>query len=77
MSRVTITHGSLTGKRTARRRYRCDGHLADKRHWIEQGAEYVAQALPPDHPEIGNTGWWHARYCMECCPEEYVSGDAS
>lgn len=67
--RVTRTPEALYGVRTARRRVRCDGHMADERHWIEPGQEYVASALPPGS-DIGNVGWWHHRYCMDCCPIE-------
>ncbi len=71
--RVSRTHGALYGMAVARRRYRCDGHMASERHWIEAGEPYVASALPPDHPDIGNIGWWHHRFCMECAPEEYAT----
>jgi hypothetical protein len=70
-SRVTFTDGSIAGLVTARKRYRCDGHLAYERHYIKPGQQYVANALPPDNPDIGNHGWWHARFCLDCCPAEY------
>lgn len=37
----------------------------------------VASALPPDNADVGNTGWLHARFCMDCCPVEFASGGAS
>ena len=78
MSRVTSTPGALYGTAVARKRYRCDGHLADGRHWIEVGDTYVASALPPGHPDIGNVGWWHLRLCMECAPAEHAdTGEAT
>lgn len=70
--RVAKTHGALYGAARARKRYRCDGHMASERHWIEAGDLYVASALPPDHPEVSNVGWWHAQFCMECAPAEYA-----
>jgi hypothetical protein len=70
--RVVSTCGALYGVQRARKRYRCDGHMASERHWIEAGTLYVASALPPDHNEIGNVGWWHSRFCMECAPAEYA-----
>ena len=75
--RVTKTPGALYGVFRARKRYRCDGHMASERHWIEAGDTYVASALPPDDPDIGNVGWWHHRLCMECAPVEYVEAVAS
>jgi hypothetical protein len=75
--RVVRTHGALYGVVRARKRHRCDGHMASERHWIEAGDDYVASALPPDHPEINNVGWWHHRYCMECAPIEYAPEAAS
>lgn len=70
--RVAFTPGSIAGVLVARKRHVCGGHLASERHYIEPGQRYVANALPPDHPEIGNPGWWHLRVCMDCCPERYV-----
>lgn len=67
--RVRKTDGALYGApRVARKRRRCDGHLTD-RHWIEVGDLVVPSALPPDHPDIGNTGWWHHWFCIDCAPE--------
>jgi len=71
--RVTKSFGALYGVRRAQKRHRCDGHMASERHWIEAGEMYVASALPPDDPEIGNIGWWHARFCSECAPAEYAA----
>lgn len=71
--RVTKTHGALWGVVKARKPYPCDGHLADEKHFIKAGEQYVASALPPDHPEIGNDRWWHMRLCMDCCPVEFES----
>ena len=69
-SRVTRTHGALYGKpQRTRKRRRCDGHLAEP-HWIEKGDLMVWSALPPNHPDICNDGWWHAKFCMACCPKE-------
>lgn len=66
---VTATPGALYGKPvTARKRRRCDGHLADERHWIEPGDRFVWSALPPDS-DIGNPGWWHNALCLACAPE--------
>ena len=31
----------------------------------------VASALPPAS-SIGNTRWWHARFCADCAPVEYA-----
>jgi hypothetical protein len=73
-ARVTLTHGTLHGLVTSQRRHRCDGHLTNERHWIMPGDRYVAGALPPDHPDIGNTGWLHLRLCMDCAPIEYADG---
>ena len=70
--RVRFTPGSIHGVVTAQKRHRCDGHLSRDRHWIEPGDRYVANALPPDHPDVGNVGWWHSRLCMDCCPVEYA-----
>lgn len=77
MSRVSFTPGSIAGVVTANKRHRCDGHLADERHWIEPGDRYVANALPPGNSDIGNAGWWHLRVCMACCPAEYAPERAS
>lgn len=70
-SRVQFTPGSIAGVVTARRRRVCQSHMADEQHYIEAGQPYVANALPPHHPEIGNLGWWHLVVCMDCCPVEY------
>lgn len=69
--RVALTPGSIAGVVEARKRHRCDSHLASERHYIEPGQRYVANALPPHHPEVGNTGWWHSRMCLDCCPAEH------
>lgn len=74
MSRVRITPGSLVSKpRRAQKRRRCDGHLAE-RHWIEVGDRFIWTALPPNHSDIGNRGWWHAAYCADCWPETTEAG---
>lgn len=66
--RVTATPGVLYGTPVkARRRRRCDGHLTD-RHWIEVGDLQVHSACPPDHNDIGNVGWWHHTFCLDCAP---------
>lgn len=70
--RVSFTPGSIAGVVTANKRHQCDGHLADVKHYIEPGERYVANALPPGHPDVGNTGWWHFRACKDCCPAEYT-----
>lgn len=69
--RVTFTHGSIVTPKRAMRRFRCDGHLADRQHHIEIGDLYVRTSLPPNHPEINNDGWWHMRFCLACCPEKH------
>ena len=66
--RVSFTLGSISGVVTAQKRYRCSGHLYPSTHYIEAGQRYIANALPPDHPDIGNAGWWHMRVCLDCCP---------
>ena len=69
--RVTKTHAALySPPRTLRKRRLCAGHLSD-RHWIEAGQQAVWSSLPPDS-EIGNEGWWHAVFCMDCAPIECV-----
>jgi hypothetical protein len=72
--RVGRTPEALYGVKTARRRYRCDGHLTDPedRHFIEPGSRYVASALPP-HGEFGNTRWWHHRLCGDCAPADFAA----
>lgn len=69
--RVSFTPGSIQGVLTARKRHVCQNHLDTERHYIEPGDRYVANALPPDHPDIGNPGWWHLRVCLDCCPVEH------
>lgn len=69
--RVAFTDGSIAGVVTARKRHRCDSHLAQERHWIEPGDRYAASALPPDNPEVCNTRWLHLRVCLDCCPAEH------
>jgi len=65
--RTARTAGAMYSKpRRARKRRRCDGHLAE-RHWIEPGDLIVYSALPPDS-EIGNVGWWHSVMCIDCTP---------
>lgn len=69
--RVSKTHSALySPPRTLRKRRRCGGHLSDP-HWIEVGERAVWSSLPPDS-EIGNAGWWHAVFCMDCAPAECV-----
>lgn len=71
--RVTKTHGALySPPRTLKKRRKCSGHLSD-RHMIEVGEQAIWSSLPPDNPEIGNTGWWHAVFCLDCAPAECVS----
>ena len=66
-ARVTKTSGALYSvPRVSKRRRRCDGHLTE-RHWIEKGDLVVWSSLPPDNPEIGNEGWWHAAFCVATC----------
>jgi hypothetical protein len=65
---VGVTPGVLySPPRPSQKRRRCDGHLADP-HWIQPGDLIVWSALPPNHPDIGNAGWWHHVYCMDCAP---------
>ena len=70
--RVVTTPGSIARVVTAGKRHRCDGYLNRDRHHIEPGDDYVATALPPGHNDIGNLGWWHHRFCMDCCPVEFA-----
>jgi hypothetical protein len=72
--RVRLTYGSLQTVRTAKRRFRCDGHLTDPddRHFIEPGKRYVKSSLPPNNSEIGNPEWWHLRLCQDCAPVEFA-----
>lgn len=73
MSRVSATAGALYSEpRIASNRQRCDGHLADSPHWIEAGEQIVWSALPPGNSEIGNVGWWHSKFCIDCAPVEAV-----
>lgn len=67
-SRVAFTPGSISGVVTARKRHACQSHLDSERHYIEPGERYAANALPPNDPDIGNSGWWHLRVCLDCCP---------
>ncbi len=73
MARVISHPGALYGVQRASRRYMCEANSGafGQHHWIEPGRMYVASALPPHDPDINNSRWWHARYCMECCPLEY------
>lgn len=67
--RVTATPGALySNPRRASKRRRCDGHLAREKHWINVGDPIVWSALPPDHGDIGNIGWWHNAFCADCAP---------
>ena len=70
--RVTFTPGTLTKVNRARRRFRCEGHIAPLPHFIQPGERYVRSSLPPDHPDINNDGWWHMRFCLSCCPAEFA-----
>lgn len=70
-ARVVITHGAIVKVTSARRRFRCEGHLADRTHFIEPGERHVRTSLPPDHPEICNDTWWHMRLCLDCAPAKY------
>lgn len=71
--RVVASSEALYGKpRTARKRRRCDSHLSE-RHWIEPGDLIVWSALPPNSNDIGNLGWWHAAYCIDCAPEAVIA----
>lgn len=68
--RVTRTPEALySAPRTARKRRRCDGHLAPARHWIEPGDQITWSSLPPDS-DFGNERWWHHAYCANCAPKE-------
>lgn len=67
-ARTSPTPGALYSEpRVSRKRRRCSGHLSDP-HWIEVGELVVWSSLPPNDPEIGNEGWWHARFCLACAP---------
>lgn len=72
MSRVRFTPGSISGVVRSRKRRACDGHLADRPHFIEAGQTCVANALPPYTDLIENSGWWHMWVCMDCCPPEFA-----
>ena len=39
---------------------------------IEASEQAIWSSLPPDNPEIGNTGWWHAVFCLDCAPAECI-----
>lgn len=71
--RVSKTYGALYSPKPLRaaKRRKCDGHLVEP-HWIEVGDAIVWCALPPENPEIGNTGWWHAAFCEKCAPIDCV-----
>jgi len=69
---VSASRGAIYGVVTAHKRHRCNGHLNRERHYIEKGDRYVASALPPHDPDIGNDHWWHARLCRGCCPIEFL-----
>ena len=74
--RVAKTPEALYSRpRILRKRRRCDGHLSD-RHIIEAGEQAVWSSLPP-HSDIGNERWWHAVFCMDCCPAECVTPPGS
>lgn len=69
--RVSRTPEALySPPRTLRKRRRCSGHLAEP-HWIAAGERAVWSSLPPNS-EIGNEGWWHAVFCMDCAPADVV-----
>ncbi len=69
--RVTKTSEALySPPRTLRKRRRCGGHLAEP-HWIEVGEQAVWSSLPPNS-DVGNEGWWHAVFCLDCAPAETV-----
>lgn len=70
--RVLKHYGAIYGVVKARKRYGCDGHLAEAPHSIQEGELYVASALPPDDPDVGNDRWWHHRLCAGCAPAEYA-----
>lgn len=75
--RVIRSPGALWSEpRRAAKRRRCDGHLVRDRHWIERGALIIWSALPPNDPDIGNTGWWHAAFCTDCAPAETLTDSA-
>lgn len=47
--------------RRAARTHRCEcGHL------IRIGERYLRHVLTPNHPEVGNVGWWRLAECSEC-----------
>jgi hypothetical protein len=75
-ARVVFTHGSIAKVVVAGRRYVCGSHLNPERHYIEPGQQYVANALPPHNPEIGNDRWRHLMVCLDCCPAEYAWKEA-
>ena len=65
----------LNTTRRARKPYRCDNKYpaADvDRHEhpnIKVGDTYARLALTPNDSDIGNTGWWVARYCRSCAED--------
>jgi len=69
--------------RRARKPYRCDNEYPASDAYlyghpdIKPGDTYVRIALPPDDPEISNTGWLTARYCQPCADERGYFGRAS
>jgi hypothetical protein len=66
--RTSATPGAIyRAPKVSRRRRRCSGHLAEP-HWIEVGDLVVHSSLPPNNPDIGNEGWWHAAFCLDCAP---------
>ena len=73
--RVASTPGALYGQpRRSTKRRRCHGHLVDP-HFIAAGDLAIWSALPPDHPDIGNDGWWHSIFCTRCAPVETIPID--
>ena len=37
---------------------------------IERGERYLRHTLAPNHPDVGNVGWWDAIECRKCVKPE-------
>jgi len=61
--------------RRARKPYRCENNYPPEDAFlyghpdIKPGDTYVRLALTPHDNEIGNVGWWVARYCRPCAED--------
>jgi hypothetical protein len=67
-TRVISGPGQLWSRpRISAKRRRCEWELPGS-HWIEVGQPIVWCAVPPNHPDLGNTRWLHAGLCLDCAP---------